>query len=176
MKQSAKYHILLKSLLITGILLSSCQLTKYVPENEFLLSKSKIDVDNKAIDKKELKLYLKQKPNAKILGFWRFHLWLYNLSNPKKENDWLKRIGEPPVIYNEYLTRKSTEEFKHYMHNKGFYRATVTDSVLFKENRKAEVRYRIVANQPYLVDSFKAVVLDDSIKDVYCHTILLKPW
>jgi len=113
-----------------------------------------------------MKLYLKQRPNAKILGFWRFHLWLYNLSSPKKQNDWLKRIGEPPVIYNDYLTHKSTEEFTHYMHNKGFYQATVTDSVYFKENRKAEVRYKIVANQPYLVDSFKAVVLDDSIKRV----------
>ena len=78
----------------------------------------------------------------------------------------LKRIGEQPVIYNEISTRKSVQEFTRYMHNKGFYRATVTDSVLFKENRKAEVRYKIVANQPYLIDSFKAIVLDDSIKDV----------
>jgi outer membrane translocation and assembly module TamA len=148
------------------ILLSACQTTKYVPDKEFLLSKAKITVDNKDIDKKEMKIYLKQKPNTKILGFWRFHLWLYNLSSVKSENGWLKRIGEPPVIYNAYLTLKSKEEFKKYMQNKGFYQAIVLDTVLFSKKKRAEVFYTIIANQPSLVDSFKAVVLDDSIKAV----------
>ena len=148
------------------ILLTACQTTKYVPVNDFLLSRTKITVDDKSIDKKEMKIYLKQKPNTKILGFWRFHLWLYNLSSGKNENNWLKRIGEAPVIYNAYLTQKTKDEFKRYMHNKGFYQAVVSDTVLFNKKKKAEVFYKVVANTPYLVDSFRAVILDDSIKRV----------
>jgi outer membrane protein assembly factor BamA len=148
---------------------SACQTTKYVPDNEFLLSKSKISVDNNTIDKKEMKIYLKQKPNTKILGFWHFHLWLYNLSSVKKGNNWLKRIGEAPVIYSPYLTQKSKEDFLRFMHNKGFYQASVRDTVLFNKKKRAEVYYSIIANQPYLVDSFKAEVLDDSIKAVLPH-------
>jgi outer membrane protein assembly factor BamA len=147
-------------------LLTACQTTKYVPVNDYLLSRSKITVDNKSIDKKEMKIYLKQKPNTKILGFWRFHLWLYNLSSSKNENNWLKRIGEAPVIYNAYLTQKTKDEFKRYMHNKGFYQAAVSDTVIFNKKKKASVYYKIKANQPYLVDSFRAVVLDDSIRRV----------
>ncbi len=164
LKPPVKYEAFL-FLVIFGILVVSCHLTKYVPEGQYLLAKSKIDVDNKDINKKELKLYLKQRPNARILGFWKFHLWLYNLSNPKKEDGWLKRIGEPPVIYSEYQTMKSVDEFTRYLHNKGYYRASVTDTVIFK-NSKADVYYKIISNQPYLIDSFKAVILDDSVKDV----------
>lgn len=162
-QSSEKYTTLLQYILIAGVLLSSCQLTKYVPEGQYLLAKSKIEVDNREIDRKELKIYMKQRPNARILGFWKFHLWLYNLSSPKKDKGWLKRIGEPPVIYNEYQTRATFDEFKRYMHNKGYYRASVTDTVIFNK-KKAYVHYRIIADQPYLVDSFRTVILDNSIK------------
>ncbi len=148
------------------ILFISCQPTKYVSEDAFLLTKTKISVDEKAINKKEMKLYMKQKPNARILGFWRFHLWLYNLSSKDKEKGWLKRIGEAPVIYSPFLTEKTREEFFKYMQNRGFYQAKVRDTVIFKKNKKAEVYYSIQANQPTLVNSFQTTILDDSVRAV----------
>jgi len=123
-------------------------------------------VDEKTINKKEMKLYMKQKPNAKILGFWKFHLWLYNLSPKDKETGWLKRIGEAPVIYNADLTVKTREEFLKYMQNRGFYRANVRDTVILKKKRKAEVYYMIQANQPTLIHSFQTTILDDSVRAV----------
>ncbi len=82
---------------MVAMMLSSCRVVKYVPENQYLLTKSKISVDNKSIDKLELRTYLKQRANTKIFGFWRFHLGLYNLSNKNREDGILKRIGEAPV-------------------------------------------------------------------------------
>ncbi len=149
---------------LVAIGLSSCRTVKYVPDNQYLLSKSKISVDNKAINKIELKAYMKQKPNTKILGFWRFHLGLYNLSSKKKEDGILKRIGEPPVIHSAYLTQMSKEEFKRFMNNKGYYQAKVTDTIIYKKNQKAEVYYTIIANEPHRIKSFKTEILDDSIK------------
>lgn len=148
------------------LLLVSCNTTKYVPENAFLLTKAKISVDEKSINKTEMKLYMKQKPNARILGFWRFHLWLYNLSDKNKENGWLKKIGEAPVVYSPYLTEKTREEFLRFMQNRGFYRANVKDTVIFRKNKKAEVYYDIEADQPTLIHSFRTTILDDSLREI----------
>lgn len=151
-------------IILLVVLFSSCRTTRYVPDNQYLLLKSKILVDNNSINKTELKTYQKQRPNTKILGFWRFHLGLYNLSNPKTEDGIFKRIGEAPVIYNADLTQRSKEEFARFMRNKGFYQATVTDSVVYKKSQKVEVYYRIIANQPHLIKSYKTEIRDSAIK------------
>jgi outer membrane protein assembly factor BamA len=149
---------------LVAIGLSSCRTVKYGPDNKYLLSKSKISVDKKEINKVELKAYMKQKPNTRILGFWKFHLGLYNLSSKKKEDGFFKRIGEPPVIHSAYLTQMSKDEFKRFMNNKGFYQAKVTDTIIYKKNKKAEVYYTIIANEPHRIKSFKTEILDDSIR------------
>ena len=61
-------------LLGTVLVLSGCFPTRHVPEGQHLLVKSKIKVDDPKVDKDELYTYLKQRPNRKILGLFRFHL------------------------------------------------------------------------------------------------------
>lgn len=112
----------------------------------------KIDSEKGDYDKKLLNEYIKQKPNKRIL-FWRFYLSLYNLSKPGKDNgfqNWLRRIGEPPAIYDEELMLKSTEQLSLHMRNKGFYEAEVSDTTLLK-NRRAKVVYRITPHEPYRI-------------------------
>ncbi len=159
----------LHSLVIAGsllllFLLAGCQTNRYIPDNAYLLSKVKIQIDKKTIDKNALKSYQKQKPNTRIFGFWKFHLGLYNLSNIKKENDWLKRIGEAPVIYDEYLTVKTKEEFKRFLQNKGYYNAEIRDSITLKTNGRAEVYYYITTNQPYMIQTYHIDIKDDSLR------------
>jgi outer membrane protein assembly factor BamA len=149
---------------LLAMIFTSCRTVKYVPDNQYLLLKSKISVDNKSINKIELKTYLKQKPNTKILGIWRFHLGLYNLSRKDNEGGLFKRIGEAPVILSTFLTGKSKDEFLRFMHNKGYYHAIVTDTVIYRKKKKAEVYYTIVANPPHLIKSYKTEILDNSIK------------
>ena len=153
-------------IVLFSFLVAGCQTNKYVPENEYLLSKVKIDLDQRDIDKGILKSYQKQKPNTRILGFWRFHLGLYNLSSKKNENGWLKRIGEAPVIYDPFLTQKTKLEFERFMHNKGYYNAEVKDSTVLKKNHSAEVHYYITAHQPYIIQLYQTDVIDDSLRAV----------
>jgi len=160
----AKYRITMVMVAVLVMVFTSCRTVKYVPDNQYLLAKSKIIVDNKSINKIELKTYLKQRPNTRILGFWRFHLGLYNLSGKKNEDGIFKRIGEPPVILNPYLTQMSKEEFQRFMRNKGYYQAKVTDTIIYKRNQRAEVYYTIIANEPYRIRSYKTKILDGSIK------------
>ena len=107
----SKIRIVWVVVAFVAIWFTSCRTVKYVPDNQFLLSKSKIMVDSKTISIIELKTYLKQRPNTRILGFWRFHLGLYNLSSKNDTNGIFKRIGEAPVIYSDYLSQRSKDEF-----------------------------------------------------------------
>jgi outer membrane protein assembly factor BamA len=140
------------AILIVSILLYSCRASKYVPEGDYLLHDYKIKSEKGDFDKRELNDYIKQKPNKRIL-FWRFYLSLYNLSSPDKDNgvnNWLRRIGEPPAVYDEDLMLKSTEQLSLYMRNKGYYEVVVTDSTEFHKKR-AKVIYKLIPNVPYRI-------------------------
>ncbi len=152
--------------------LHSCQATKYVPEDKYLLDSYKIETADGKVDRKALDEYIKQKPNKRIF-FWRFYLSLYNLSSQKKDNGfnrWLRRIGEAPVIYDEVLRDRSAEQLSLFMRNKGYYHARVSDTTLLGDQR-AKVVYKIVPNEPYRIrdiayffhdGSLSGLVLSDS--------------
>jgi outer membrane protein assembly factor BamA len=137
-------------------------MVKYVPEEQYLLSDNTIVIDNKEISKEELSSNLRQEENLKIVGFLKFHLWVYSLSNNKDKEDWLKRIGEPPVIYDEGLKNKSVSQLQQYMHNKGYYNAEVDDTTLFK-GKKAYVNYTIKSGTPYRIKDIKYTIKDNSL-------------
>ena len=70
---------------------TSCSLTKYVPDGDYLLSKNSIEftkdslsIKKHHLDVEELSSIIKQQPNRRILLGFRFHLRLYNASNQKR--------------------------------------------------------------------------------------------
>jgi len=153
--------------LLIFTLLFSCSPARHVPEDKYLLDKSKIRISKSDLKKDELKIYIRQKPNKRILGL-RFHLWLYNMSNPKKEkgvSNWLRRIGEEPVLFDEYLTEKSNTQLNAFLNTKGYYNSTVKDSVIFNR-KKAKVYYYIKPNQPYKIKSLNYLIEDEGIKPI----------
>jgi len=134
------------------LLVISCRVTKYVPEDEYLLNKYKLEAEELEFNKRELEDYIRQKPNKRVL-FWKFYLSLYNLSDPGKDNgfnNWLREIGEPPVIFEEELMRKSTQQLELFLKNKGYYHADVNDTVVFN-GRMARVEYHVEPNTPYRI-------------------------
>ena len=139
-------------ILLVSVFLFSCRATKYVPEEKYLFHDYKIEAGDGDFEKKELNEYIKQKPNKRII-FWRFYLSLYNLSKPGKDNgfnNWLRRIGEPPSVYDEGLKQQSAEQLALHMRNKGFYEAEVSDSTHYRK-RRAKVVYQVTPNQPYRI-------------------------
>jgi len=142
---------------------ASCSSTKFVPEDKYLLRNVKVKCDERKIDIKEMKTYLRQTHNTKILGFWKFHLGVYNLSKKDKERGWLKRIGEPPVVYDEFLTGKSLEQLELFLKSKGYYNAVVSDTVKLKK-RKAELVFRVHAGTPYRINRIHYDVRDSVLE------------
>lgn len=84
---STKIKLFLLLMLIpTLILFQSCKPGKHIQENEFLVNKVEVDVDHGKIDEDELSTVIKQKPNSKFIGFWRFKLGAYNMVDTSKMN------------------------------------------------------------------------------------------
>ena len=116
--------------LIAVAFIFSCSPVKFVPEKEYLLNKVEVNIDNQKISKEEAKSFFRQKENYRILGFAKFHLWLFNLSSKKKTDDWLKRIGESPRIFDETLAKRTEDQLKQFLKNKGYFRALVNTEVI----------------------------------------------
>jgi outer membrane protein assembly factor BamA len=139
-------------LALVVLLVSSCSPARYVPKGDYLLSRNHLETAQKSLSKDQLKTYIIQKPNKRIVGA-RFYLFLYNLSDINKvkwPHNWLRKIGEEPVVYSPALTKNSAGQLKQFLENKGYYHAEVHDTVTFKR-KNAKVTYSIKPNDPYRI-------------------------
>jgi outer membrane protein assembly factor BamA len=147
--------------MIMVILASSCNPTKYVPQGETLLDENRIIVNRETVKKEEIAPYIKQSPNKRIFGV-RFHLGLYNLSNLKKDNwfhNWLRNIGEEPVIFDPFATAKSKEQVTSYLFSKGYFDGKVMETVETAK-RKSRVYFNIDLKTPYTIRNIYYEVAD----------------
>ena len=146
-------------IIICVLLLNSCSTIKHVPESKNLLVRNNINfVENKRINKYEVNKIIKQKPNKRIFaGLLKFHLGIYNLSDSTKKNflnNYFRKIGEKPVIYNENLTEKSQLQIERYFKNKGYLNCNVKTLTIFK-NQKATIEYLINLGDQYRIANIK---------------------
>ncbi|OFY90696.1 MAG: hypothetical protein A3K10_14675 [Bacteroidetes bacterium RIFCSPLOWO2_12_FULL_31_6] len=142
--------------------ITSCNPTKYVKPNELFLQKNNIKIDNRKIDKDELSKIIKQKPNRKILGVFRFHLGVYNLFKEDSENKIKLNIGETPVIYDSLLTEKTVKQLHLFVNNRGYFDNKITYKTKQNKN-KIKIEYDIVAGKPYIIKSVSYKIEDKEI-------------
>lgn len=113
---------------IVGIVLVACSPTRHVPDGSYLLDHVKIETDDKSVKPSDLKSYLRQEPNHRMFGLFRFTLGLYNLSgndSTKWYNRWVRNAGTPPIIYDPVLIENSRMQMEKAMNNKGYMAARV---------------------------------------------------
>ncbi len=162
--------------LCLGGLLTSCSMLKNVPADGYLLDRVEIVTQDAPsdIDNSELERYIRQQPNNRLFGLYRFNLWLYNLGKPGKEtgvSGWLHRIGEAPVVYSDDLTRRSVQNLTTYLNNRGFYHAQVTDSLIDKKRRRRKVQYRVRCGQPTTIETLTTEIADSVVSGYYASSI-----
>ncbi len=171
MSEKGSIHMFRVSIALVGLLalfLFSCSPVKFVPENQYLLNKVEVNVDNPKISKEEAKSYIRQKENYRILGFAKFHLLLYNLSSKSKTDDWLKRIGEPPQIYDQAMTERSETQLKQFLNNKGYFQAQIDTSLIFKEKKqKVNLTFDIKTGEQYKISSIKYHIKDSALRTLF---------
>ncbi len=164
---SACYRLL--ALALVAVLSAACSVTKHVPEGRYLLDNVDIEVDdNGIIDETELYNFLRQTPNHKVLGFAKLQLATYNLSgrdSTKWYNKWLRRVGQPPVIYDPELTDASARQLRLALINRGYVDARVEADTISKPGKKRiNVNYRILPGEPFRVENIKYNIPDTALR------------
>ena len=120
-------YLLKNNIIILIILLSitfgfsSCNAVKYVPEDEYLLTKNTIYVNDKKNVDHEITDYIAQRPNQLVLGI-PFPLHFYNIGNQEFENNfevWKEnnpgRYNFTTSVFSEKQARRS-RSFKYNTH------------------------------------------------------------
>lgn len=196
----AKIGLLLLLLSILG-----CNTLKKVGEDELLLTKNTILIDDEKVTDSEIKGLISQKPNSSVLGYplklnlynlakenpdSSFQDWLHrkekrekrlnNLLSEKQVNrlresfivkgysDFLKRIGEPPVIIDTSETAKSLSKLKSYYNTKGYFNNTgVYEIVNGKRKKRAQIEYNITLNSPYILDTIQKNITSPELDSIY---------
>ena len=168
-----RLKVLHTAILLSGFILFSCSPVKFVPEEKYLISKVQVEIDNEKMSKESARALVKQKENYKILGFFKFHLHVYNLSSKKKQDDWLKRIGEAPQVYDEDLVIKSEDQLLQYARSKGFFKAEVkTDLKLKEKKRKAELVFNLKAGEQYIIQRINYQIKDSVLQELYFNSAI----
>lgn len=135
------------------MLFTACSPLKKVPQDKYLLAKNKIELNGAS--EGSASSYIRQKPNKTTLGV-RVYLQVHNLAGKKenKINDFLLRVGEPPVIYDSSAAAKSAQQIARYFFSEGYFNATCTykaEKKPFRRKRTRVVTYMVKPGSRYKV-------------------------
>lgn len=177
MKFCSWYRLII---LATLLILSSCSSVKFVQEGEFLLDKVEVKSDSKRLKPADLEPYLRQKPNLRVFGLYTMQLHIYALSgrdSTKRINRFIRKVGEPPVIFDRDETARSLTEIRKVAQNRGFLNAEVDTTIHYK-NRRAKITYSLQSGLPYRIANYALEISNpemDSILQATNATSLLRP-
>lgn len=136
----------------------SCNVTRHVPDGEYLLRRNHIVEDRdvartERIRTAELEKYVRQTPNKRLLGT-DFYLWTHNTAKPEKDNGWnrmFRRIGEEPVILDTMQTLRSVGNIRNYLRSRGYLDSEARYELDTTKRKKAKVTYTVKQNEPYII-------------------------
>lgn len=141
------------------ILLSACNIYRYVPADDYLFTGPEISFEAKNRYQKEIKSELLSKswpaPNQKIL-FLPLPLLSYSISKPteKKRLNYLlhEKLGEQPVLLSQANPDDMRRRMIIQLNDMGFLKAGVHYTVQLGK-RKATINFRIIPGERYIVDT-----------------------
>ncbi len=86
----------------------------------------------------------------------------------KGYSDWLKKIGEAPVIIDTSKTQRSIVRLKAYYGSKGYFNSNATYLIDGKRgNQRAGIDYVISLGNPFVVDSISNNITSSAIDSIY---------
>ncbi len=158
---------------VAGVLLSSCSVTRRIPEGSYMLKRNIVEVDRKAprkerITENELDGYVQQSTNRRFLGT-NLYAWLYAQANPEKNTGWnrfLRRVGQEPVVWDPQKTERSAEYLKTYVASRGFFEGDATYRVDTLRNKKVRVKYSVTQGKPSRIGAVKFTFRDTTLRDI----------
>ena len=146
---------------------TSCSVSKFIPEGEYLLEDVKVISDNKDVKPSEFRGYVHQNPNSSWFSIAKVPLRIYALSGTdttKWINRFIQKIGDEPVIYDSASAERSKENMKRAMQNLGYMQANV-DVLTKKKKKKIGLSYVLHPGKGYVIRSWQYDVKDQGLRN-----------
>lgn len=167
----ARPNINLLLFIVVMFSLGSCNVSKYLQEEQYLVKKNKIIIDDKAYSAHDndliynLESLILQKPNRDFFFIPREWLYFRNkeeFESSKKKKGWVKN-AERPVIHADKNMFATAEQMEKYLRfSKGYYNARVYPKA-FLNSKKAEIHYYVTTELGYTVRSKEYFSKDERI-------------
>lgn len=166
--------LLTRVVLIIGMTLAlgACRTTKFVPDGEMLLDDVRIKVNDSTdtFNERELLTYVRQRQNNRFLNLAKMRLGIYSMSgkdSTKWWNKWVRRLGEPPVIFDSTATETDARQLLRAVNNAGFLKASVTtDSFPDHDRKRTKLVYSVTTGQPHIINSISYYFPNDTIRRI----------
>lgn len=151
---------------------SACGIKKYLNEDQSLLVKNKVEIEKpftKEIERNITKYY-RLKPNRKFLLFINSRPYFYFMGSRGKDN-WWKRferntLGETPALVDSLYLQATTQSFKNYLQNMGYYYPEITYKIDVNKRKKATVTYHVVQGKRYFFGEYSLQISDKELYDL----------
>lgn len=156
-----KFKAVTISSLFFVLLVSSCSVTKNIPDNDSLYKGSTLELQNTDDSMHEnhkdltteLNSLIKIKPNTKILGL-PYKLMIYNFAGTptgKGLRFWLKnKVGEPPVLGSTINFEKNKDILENRLENRGYFNSEVSVDT-FNKNKTLTIVYKAKIHPAYSI-------------------------
>nr|WP_321414245.1 BamA/TamA family outer membrane protein [uncultured Allomuricauda sp.] len=90
----------------------------------------------------------------------------------KGYSEFLKRIGEPPVVIDTLKTNKSVSKLESYYNSKGYFNNTGEFEIIEgNKAKKAQIEYRVTLNKPYIVDTIQKNITSPELDSIYNQSV-----
>ncbi len=179
-------------LLSSSFFLSSCSLTKNIPEDDLLfrglkeivyideedsnLPENKALEDQKETMKEEIEAALATIPNGSLFfssyyaAPWSWRLWVYNTFGSKESKfaKWMtKSFGKAPVLMSQVNPALRASVATSVLRNNGYFRGEVTyEPVPLKNPKKSKLRYTVRLDSLFTVNSLAYIGFTDSLQQL----------
>ena len=154
--------------------LSSCSLKRNLREGQSIIKKNTVEINPHASKKKalvsDLKVYISPQKDK---SFMNMNVWIYNQHETKFKRQLKKISDKPPSYFDEPRVAQSARKMTAYLHNKGYFGATVNYSYAPQKKHnpyKTHVTYSVSLTKPYFINEFVYDIENKEIEE------LLKPY
>ncbi|MHC1778654.1 MAG: BamA/TamA family outer membrane protein [Bacteroidales bacterium] len=172
MDRVSRIRVLLFLIITLPFFIYSCSTVRVIPEGSSLLKENNIIITNsEEIESGSLSQYLRQQPNRSLIYGWNPFLMIYNWSNGKS-NGWdrfVKKIGQPPVILDSSLVKKSSENLKNHLSSLGYYNSLIQDTIITKR-KKSAVNYKVTLGKSFNLREINYIIKDTAIERIVSET------
>jgi outer membrane protein insertion porin family len=154
----------LASILLLIIILSGCNASRFLPDDQALVKRVKLDSVDKEFSATALTFVQNDiRPNSRLnLALYNY----FNTKNGKYRTDRVKAIGEAPHILDSNLVEISRVQIEKFLATKGFFKAKVKSDIQVRK-KKAVITFTADQGPEFKIRNISYEIPDTAVAALY---------